>query len=878
MSSQEEEPSPPQVSEPEQAKRRKKQRACDYCRRKKSASVHLYLPVYVQILENRLQNMEKLFGQLHPNVEIPKDFDGTLDSTHWRVAPVPAEASAMVSAPSPRSSASVAGVSPPPVDTPSPVDEDELDPSEDEREARLNIIENLKRLTINRNPDQMRYHGKSSNLMFLQTVIKQKYPGADRPKGKEPSAVPDVETVPAVDFPILKAARERVEQPPYRNFPPADLMEKLIDGYFDGVNIYLPLLHRPTFQNNVQDGLHLREKAFGAVLLMVCAIGSRWTDDPRVETDDGTTPGWCWFTQVDTLRWSIFERPKVEDVQACSLIASFLALSSRPQGSWTVMGLGLRMIQDVGAHRKKVYRAAPSAEDELWRRAVWVLVYLDRTASFGLGRPCGLHDEDFDLDPMTEVDDEYWVNTDSESAFKQPEGKPSKIAFANCLVRLQKILAYASRTIYSINKSKQTLGYVGSEWEQRTVAELDSALNKWIDTVPEHLKWDPNREDDIFMNQSCTLYANYYWLQICVHRPFIQPGKANRLPFPSLAICTNAARSATHVMETQFKKNKESLILNRLPLFTSGLVLLFNLWGAKRSGLSNEAAMADVHKCMQMLKALEQHTYSSRRLWDVLNGLISVGELPQPGGSHFTSLGKPTIGTLIGAAFARDAANDSWGPIVRADASAPEPADDPRKDGLSPYYYSNPQTNGTSPGTSSSSNSSRMPAPYDTANGDFPMDLSFALPLHTEDLGRIPFHHGFSSQFSAGAPAPQQQPHFAAQMQQQQQQQTEGMIGNAFGPVSSEMSLADYSQLLAAMSLPNPAPLGSNIQQIQPQPLEQPAAAGTGADTDVSMMFEDNMVEMWSSAPTSLEWSEWGAYLTTMSGVDVPFDLSRQGM
>ncbi len=116
------------------------------------------------------------------------------------------------------------------------------------------------------------------------------------------------------------------------------------------------------------------------------------------------------------------------------------------------------------------------------------------------------------------------------------------------------------------------------------MAELDSALNKWIDTVPEYrtpvisssqsssadiilglkVKWDPNREDDVFMNQSCTLYANYYWLQICIHRPFIQPSKANRLPFPSLTICTNAARSATHVMETQFKKNGKPLILNRV--------------------------------------------------------------------------------------------------------------------------------------------------------------------------------------------------------------------------------------------------------------------------------------------------------------------------
>ena len=59
-----------------------------------------------------------------------------------------------------------------------------------------------------------------------------------------------------------------------------------------------------------------------------------------------------------------------------------------------------------------------------------------------------------------------------------------------CVDSLQFLSVSVSLTVhplqYSINKSKQTLGYVGPEWEQRIVAELDSALNKWIDTVPEH--------------------------------------------------------------------------------------------------------------------------------------------------------------------------------------------------------------------------------------------------------------------------------------------------------------------------------------------------------------------------------------------------------
>ena len=59
----------------------------------------------------------------------------------------------------------------------------------------------------------------------------------------------------------------------------------------------------------------------------------------------------------------------------------------------------------------------------------------------------------FDVEPLLEVDDEYWINGDPAKAFKQPEGKPSYITFANCLIRLLKILAFASRTIVSTRGS-----------------------------------------------------------------------------------------------------------------------------------------------------------------------------------------------------------------------------------------------------------------------------------------------------------------------------------------------------------------------------------------------------------------------------------------
>ena len=95
----------------------------------------------------------------------------------------------------------------------------------------------------------------------------------------------------------------------------------------------------------------------------------------------------------------------------------------------------------------------------------------------------------FDVDYPVECDDEYWKpNGDLGQAFQQPSGKPSVITPFVYELKLCEILAYTLRTLYATKKSKIRSGWSGSDWEQRIVAELDSSLNKWKDSLPEARK------------------------------------------------------------------------------------------------------------------------------------------------------------------------------------------------------------------------------------------------------------------------------------------------------------------------------------------------------------------------------------------------------
>lgn len=95
-------------------------------------------------------------------------------------------------------------------------------------------------------------------------------------------------------------------------------MEDLINRYFANSNLYIPLLHRPTFDKSIADRLHLRDEGFGSTVLLVCALGARWSDDQRVflpGTNSQHSAGWEYFRQVQSVRRTLLRTPRLYDLQ-----------------------------------------------------------------------------------------------------------------------------------------------------------------------------------------------------------------------------------------------------------------------------------------------------------------------------------------------------------------------------------------------------------------------------------------------------------------------------------------------------------------------------------------------------------------------------------
>ncbi|VDC00347.1 unnamed protein product [Peniophora sp. CBMAI 1063] len=652
---------------PSAPKRRRRVNACDMCRKRKircdgkqgrqgkctNCSDHnwdctfirtptkKYAPGYVEALELKVKKLQSLISRMLPGQDFSHEVGFELTPENWMFpgvcgAPEPEYPSAFVAGP-----ISPAGLTPDAAtpNTLSVMAPDNLSPttpmpddqhsSDDDRRDLTVKLQSLRTAAqwVSRSYDISSYLGKSSPTGLVKTAFEmRKEVAPDATAGtilrskvwKRPAWLEDFRT---------EAAKPLI-------FPEQDLMDDLVRLYFQNLNILMPVLHRPTFEDDLRSSLHLRDRAFGSIVLIVCALGSRFSHDKRVLLPSDQTwlsAGWKWFSQTKVCDDATVVAPNSHlHLLQATCLATLYASGISQTHAWMYTGAGIRLILDIGAHKRRAYGPKPTLEDELYKRAFWTLLYLDRTMSSAMGRPCGLQEEDFDLEMPLCCDDEYLLHEDPEQVGKQPDDKPSLLSYFVWTLKLTQIQGLALRTLYASTKAKAHYNFRGEEWLTRTVAHFDSLLNNWIDSVPAHLRWDPSMVDDTFFFQSAQLYMQYHTTQIMVHRPFISVPPQTTIPFPSLAICTNAARSMTRMTEALHKRNSDQVGVLTWISGNAGIVILVGLGLARlgRFRLDRKQAMQDIELLISIMRDREDRWRWAGRQADVLESLKILGEAP----------------------------------------------------------------------------------------------------------------------------------------------------------------------------------------------------------------------------------------------------------
>ncbi|KAJ7601408.1 fungal-specific transcription factor domain-containing protein [Mycena polygramma] len=255
------------------------------------------------------------------------------------------------------------------------------------------------------------------------------------------------------------------------SFPDENSINSLASLYFSNINPFIPVLHRPTFDECVGQQLHIYDLGFGSILLLVCALGSLYLTEPTISRQDREALGWKWYNQVELCGHSLHRLPAPHDIQAYCLAVQFLIFTSNPRRAWLIAGFGLRVAEDVGSHRNKTWAPTVTIHDDLEKRAFWQVKYY---------APIFRHLNHYVTLPA-ECDDENWQ---PRGLGFQPQAKPSSMAFFNCLINLYRNFHLVLRTLYTIRVNQ--IRMESTHELPRLAAELDAALDKWFTSLPQH--------------------------------------------------------------------------------------------------------------------------------------------------------------------------------------------------------------------------------------------------------------------------------------------------------------------------------------------------------------------------------------------------------
>lgn len=250
----------------------------------------------------------------------------------------------------------------------------------------------------------------------------------------------------------------------------------------------------------------------------------------------------------------------------------------------------------------------------------------------------------------------------------------------------------------------------------------------------------------------------------------------------------------------------------QVAMFTSGLVLLLNIWGGKQLGVTFELSkqLEAVHNCINVLRMFENRWHAAGRFCDILLELSAVSDLPVP--------------VAIEPKRARDGEFCNTGPTCSNSQNPPYAEGDFR----GPDFYQADVTPSEGflygPGTGGSP--SALPVYSDELSQNIftNMDLQ---PSGSSSLQHDGLAAGGSSNFSSPSPAP------LANM----------LFNNQVNFAMPELAKPVELQTEAVNSIPG---LSS-----QPQAVD----------------FDIGGMAVWTSVPNGYDWAEWSAYIATVEGL-----------
>ncbi|ORZ19304.1 fungal-specific transcription factor domain-domain-containing protein [Lobosporangium transversale] len=446
-----------------------------------------------------------------------------------------------------------------------------------------------------------------------------------------------------------------------RSFTPTISPEQtlqLIESFFERFNIYLPIIHRPTFMKQWEQqncplcpqtpSSHPRNRPAQAedieahnqhsqdpaapisplLLNALLAVAAKVPSTNSVTLEDRQHSGFLsqsFFDAARLLLDDFMDVPRVSTVQALCLMSQY-----HHQGQWkatrssSYLSMAIRMAHELGLNRDPENIISGPEADGL-RYLWWSMFILDHQFSSWLGLGLMMHDKESDVElPMA------------------PTSSQQDLRGFICMVRLVKILGSVLQHSYSAQSLPPQFGGHDS-----MVSFIEGSLSSWLSNLAPEMRWqnpnvskrgspgsplrsppsiqaslaEANRAVALAKEAGevypAYLYIVYNTTLILLHRPYIVGAAGSPAAAQSNTICTGSGRAITDIAQG-LDMEQCSYVVNRFALFAllqAGVIHAMNAVYDKRG---SQVAM-DYYK--RTLNVLESFLNCSSYSGGVLEGI-----------------------------------------------------------------------------------------------------------------------------------------------------------------------------------------------------------------------------------------------------------------
>lgn len=455
--------------------------------------------------------------------------------------------------------------------------------------------------------------------------------------------------------------------------PAHDLVFHLLDDiFFPQLHPLLPILHPPTFRRDIQNGRANHDTAFRGLVFCVLTISSRFSNDPRVlgDPNDPHSAGDHWAAG-SRLYHQAFAASLI-NVQVLLLTATFMHASIGPGSSWTILGVAIRALMDIGLHQERVYEGFKPFDQEMRRRTFWASFVLDCIFTICLGRPSALKLEDCNVNLPLDVTDEALSQSEAsgeeidKSAKPGPNNPYPATGFLH-MAKLNLLVQDVVSTLYTPGRRKRSgrsaprdlpgqkssesgacndddEAFVDSRPPSRGAAaqhatfsssirpldpkdmyRLSALLDDWVSGIPEHLE-DPRTSP--FKLQAGLMTCGRHDIRLYILKPFL--GDANLYKSIHPPCILHARVCLQTVIDLYEGTHLNNMVFIFMQAFMSSVTFMLTVWHVTTDlqKLAEDASL--IEKTARMMALAFDDRYCSavfRKAWRVLQR-VAVRAMP----------------------------------------------------------------------------------------------------------------------------------------------------------------------------------------------------------------------------------------------------------